>query len=97
MAETLSEIEKINAAQRDLDLRKAQVMTAKIAAVEAALASPEGTKFVAALRAAADGMVDGTSRNTVNNILSSIANASMSMSFDKTTYDNVLATTTTTA
>lgn len=91
MAETQSEIEQINAAQRELNLRKAEIMLTQIAAVETLLSSAEGKRFSAKLAEIASQMVDGTSRNTVNNLLSAINSATMSMSFDKSTFENIKA------
>lgn len=91
MAETLSEIEKINAAQRDLDVRKAEIMLAQIAAFETLINSAEGKKFVAKLTEVSTGMVESNSRNAVANILSAIATAPMSISFEKTNFERTLA------
>lgn len=91
MAETLSEIEQINVAQRELDNRKAEIMLTQITAFETLVNSADGKKFVAKLTEIANGMVESTSRNALNNVLTALSTAPMSMSFEKANFERTLA------
>lgn len=87
----MTEAEQINAAQKELDLRKANLMLAKIDALEKLMASKEAQNLLKSLSELQTGMVEGSALGAVNNIIGSFSMSSMMINMEKQKYEGIVA------